>query len=514
MSTRIDIDTERPWLAQRAARDPEAVALRLGDRTISWAALAAEARGLAAALAGRGIGRGDLVAVRMAPHPRMIALLHALQELGAAMLPLNRRLVPAERRRILAHARPRLIVDGEGDRRGLPGDEGDGGVHPFDDLQVGDVATASLATEALEAGRALAVVYTSGTTGDPKGVVLTNANFAAAARVSQRRLGHGAGDVWLATLPLFHVGGLAILVRSVLEGSAVLLEDGFDEARVASVLERGEATMVSLVPTMLVRVLDRLRAPVSPRVRCVLVGGASLAPELGRRALEAGLPVSATYGMTEACSQIASSEPGSEDAACGLVGRPLDDVSVEIRDADEQGWGEIVVRGPNVTAGYLHEDQDDRGSRGDGWLPTGDFGRLHEDGRLEVSGRRSDLIVTGGENVSPTEVEGVLDGHADVAESLVVGVDDDQWGQALLALVVAAEGRRPEPEDLRLWCRQRLAAYKTPREIRLVEALPRTPTGKLLRRRDPGGTGWPSVREGVGVDDAGQPAPVARTRTQ
>ncbi|MFN2424876.1 MAG: o-succinylbenzoate--CoA ligase [Candidatus Binatia bacterium] len=468
-----------PWLAQCARRHGAKTAMHFAGEGVTWAALAALSENLAAGFSRLGVARGDVVAVRMAPHPRMAAILHALQMLGAAMLPLNLRLAEPEARRILSHAAPRLFVDGIGTC-------GASVVHPFDDLDGGLASKSFAAPARLDPAAALTIVYTSGTTSAPKGVVLTNANHAAAAAASRQRLGHGEADTWLGTLPLFHVGGLAILVRSALEGSTVLLESGFDDARAAQALERGDATIVSMVPTMLARVLDRLDGAVSPRVRCVLVGGAALSPSLGRRALEAGLPIAATYGMTEACSQICTTEPASSDAAGGRVGRPLQGVEVRIDKADDdgngEGIGEILVRGPTVMRGYLDNAEADRASLRGGWLRTGDLGRLGDNGSLAVSGRVDDLVVTGGENVAPLEVEQVLDQHPHVAESMVMGVDDEKWGQRVVALVVAREGCEPGADALREWCRVRMASYKTPREFRFTAELPRGATGKLLRR--------------------------------
>lgn len=498
-------DATRPWLPQRARSHGSAEAIRFGDDCITWSQLASQSNAVASRLAGAGVRRGDIVALRMAPHPHVVAILHALQSLGAALLPLNLRLAAPELQRIVAHACPRVLVDDgsappwtadvPGMRRVHPHDLGADRTHDSHDAQHAAGAAKSFpAPAALDPHAALTIVSTSGTTATPKAVVLTNANHAASAAASRLRLGHGAGDAWLASLPLFHVGGLAIVVRSVLEGSCVILpeqgpEPGFDAGRAAAVLERGDATIVSLVPTMLARVLDRMSKPASARVRCVLVGGAALSPSLGRRALDAGLPIAATYGMTEACSQICSTGPGSEDAARASVGRPLDGTQLLIRDADEQGWGEILVRGPTVMRGYLRNAAADAVALQGGWLHTADIGRIDDRGALEVAGRCDDLIVSGGENISPVEVEHVLDAHPMVLESLVAGVDDPLWGQRLVALVVlrgapdehAAHERKLQAGDLIAWCRTRLAPYKIPREFRFASALPRGATGKVMR---------------------------------
>jgi o-succinylbenzoate---CoA ligase len=479
------------WVIAQARRRGDAVAVRDAADDIegvTWSALAGKAFALAAGLAHAGVRRGDIVAVRMPPSPQMVALLHALQMLGAAMLPLNLRLTSAELERIVALAAPRLVLDDHGSLACWWGDIPR--VHACDDLDSAAASKSFRLPVALDPQAALTVVMTSGSSGAPRAVVLTNANHAAAAAASRARLGHGERDVWLAALPLYHIGGLAILARSALEGSEVMLEPAFDVERASDVIgsRDGRATMVSLVPTMLSRVLDRMTASASSRLRCVLIGGAPLSPALGARALEAGLPVSPTYGMTEACSQLATSSPGSLDAARGRSGRPLDGVEMRIDDADAEGWGEIIVRGPNVMRGYLRPSPESGEAPGEsgllpgGWLRTRDRGRIDERGTLSVAGRCDDVIITGGENVSPVEVEQCLDQHPEVAESLVVGAADSEWGQRIVALVVARRrDRSPSPEVLRAWCRERIAPYKVPRELRFVAELPRTATGKLVR---------------------------------
>ncbi|MFN2375165.1 MAG: o-succinylbenzoate--CoA ligase [Candidatus Binatia bacterium] len=472
-----------PWLPQTAHRCGDGVALRFEGRDLAWSWLAGEAASVAGGLARLGVQRGDVVAVRMKPHPRFVALLHALQVLGASMLPLNLRLAEPELQRLFEHAAPRLLLDDGSAKATMPSARDMPCRHPFDDLGVATALKSFTAPGRLDPEAALTLVATSGTTSLPKVVVLTNANHAASAAASRRRLGHDGTDTWLAALPLYHVGGLSILARSALEGSIVLMEESFEAARAAAAIESGEATMVSMVPTMLSRVLDGGLASVSPRLRCLLVGGASLSPSLGRRALDAGLPVSATYGMTEASSQVCSTIPGSLEAARGLVGLPLAGTEVSIARTDGDGWGEILVRGATVMRGYLgNAEADGLAFTDDGWLRTGDLGRLEEGGALAVAGRRGDLVVTGGENVAPLEVEHVLDAHDDVEASLVLGEEDREWGERVVALVVARPGRTAEAISLLTWCRERLAAYKVPREIRFVEALPTGPTGKLLRR--------------------------------
>ena len=287
------------------------------------------------------------------------------------------------------------------------------------------------------------VMFTSGTSAEPKRVELTYGNVEASARGSALALGVTAQDRWLCPLPLTHVGGLMILTRAVVCGFHALLDPPFDAGRVAARLNAGEATFVSLVPTQLARCLDAgLRDP--PELRAVVCGGAPLDPALRARAGDAGVPVLDAYGMTETASQFV------------VDGVPLPGADVRLEE------GEIVVRGPMVAGGEVR---------------TGDLGEWR-DGRLRVTGRRSDLIITGGENVSPEEVEAVLKAHPRVSDAGVFGRPDPEWGQAVTAHVVGSA----TPEELDAWCRERLARFKVPKHIEIVSSLARTASGKLLRR--------------------------------
>jgi O-succinylbenzoic acid--CoA ligase len=296
-------------------------------------------------------------------------------------------------------------------------------------------------------------VFTSGTTAEPKPVHLTFENLRANAVGSALALGLRRDERWLCPLPLSHVGGLMVLARSVVYGTAAIPCAPDTD----SILEAiGDATLVSLVPTQLGRLLDAgLTGP--PQLRAVLLGGGPIAPALARRAADSGIPVCQTYGLTEAASQVTVSEPG--DAA--TAGWPLPGTTVTIAPD-----GEILVEGPTVARG--------------GVLHTGDLGRLDERGRLVVSGRKSDTIVSGGENVAPAEVEAVLLEHPAVVEAAVFGRPDDEWGERVVAhVVLRAEA---EEAELRDHVAARLAPFKVPKEVEAVEAIPRTASGKVLRR--------------------------------
>ena len=296
------------------------------------------------------------------------------------------------------------------------------------------------------------VLFTSGTSGEPKAVALTETNHEASAIASAWNLGVDPDDRWLCCLPLWHVGGLSILHRSAIYGTTAVLHEGFDAERVRAELESGAVTLVSLVATMLRRLIDAgLRG--WPALRAALVGGGPIPADLVRWARETGFPLRATYGMTETCSQVVTDH------------RPL--LGVELRIADD---GEILVRGPMVAPGALGED---------GWLHTRDRGRIDADGRLEVLGRIDDVIVTGGENVAAVEVEEALLAHPAVRDAAVVGRPDAEWGEAVTAYVVADGASDAE---LLAHVRGRLAAHKVPKAIHRRDELPRNAAGKLVRR--------------------------------
>ncbi len=268
-------------------------------------------------------------------------------------------------------------------------------------------------------------------------------------------LGLDPAERWLCPMPLVHVGGLSVLIRAAIYATTAVLHERFDTDRVLAALAAPGVTVVSLVPTMLARLLDAgLKDP--PTLRWALLGGGPMAPALLDRAAAAGVPVAPTYGMTEGCSQIATH------------GWPLPGVELRL-GAD----GEILVRGDTIAIGSLAAD---------GWLHTGDLGALDARGRLAITGRKADTIVTGGENVAPTEVEAVLLAHPAVLDAAVHARPDEQWGEALVAVVVARPGTDPDPEELRAHCSARLARFKVPKDVRFAGALPRTPGGKLLRR--------------------------------
>jgi O-succinylbenzoic acid--CoA ligase len=318
------------------------------------------------------------------------------------------------------------------------------------------------------------VLWTSGSAGRPRGVVLSGAALRHSASASASRLGLRPGDRWLASLSMAHVGGLALVTRAVLLGAEILATGPFDTSVANALVDRGRVTHASLVPTQLLRLLEaRASAPPPDTFRCVLVGGAQAPPDLLRRALDAGWPLALTYGLSEMSSQVATAPPELVRRLPGTVGPPLEGVEVRITEL-----GEILARGPTQAVGYLAAagplaDED-------GWHATGDLGRLDGEGNLWIVGRISFRILSGGVSVDPVEVEEVLRSHPTVVDACVVGVDDAEWGERVVAAVVPVEGEF-DLEVLDAFARERLMPAKRPRRWLLLDSLPLNPNGKLDR---------------------------------
>jgi len=444
-----------PWLSRAARAHPQRVALRTPTQSLSYAELAVRARSAAAWLSERGVGPQTQVALALPGGAGFAAVLHGALALGAVVAPVDPRLGPRERATVIAGAA--VVVEAPIEAQaGLVSQPAE--PEPEAGAGAGARIKHDLASTAV-------VMHTSGTSGTPKAVALSYANLLWSALGSAVALGLDPGERWLCALPVAHVGGLSILLRSAIYATTAIVLERFDTEAVLDELHRVDGpTLISLVPTTLARLLDAgLQRPAT--LRCALIGGGPVAPVLLQRARAAGVRVSETYGLTEACSQVTTAAPGEGGADAGA---PLFCTRVGI-SAD----GEILVSGPTVAAG----------ARGpDGWLSTGDLGALDTTGRLTVTGRKADTIVSGGENVAPTEVEAVLLEHPGVSEAAVCGRPDSEWGEAVVAIVVPVAGAGVGIAELRDHCAARLARFKVPKDFVFDTELPRTPSGKLLRR--------------------------------
>jgi o-succinylbenzoate---CoA ligase len=413
------------WLDVAARERPDGAAVN----GVSFARFSAEVDAVAAELLGKGVGAGDRVASTVSG-VEFARLLWACARVGAVLVPINTRLTEGERAAMLHGADVRLVVDSL-DERNV-------------DRDIRGESSTRVDPDAV-----FVVLHTSGTTGRPKPVELTYGNFHASALANAANLRVEPDDRWLCCMPLFHVGGLSILTRSVINQTEAVIHDGFDVDRVKRAIEDERVTLVSLVPTQLSRLLEAgLRKP--PELRAVLLGGGPIPKHL----LETDLPVIPTYGMTETCSQV-------------WTGKPLP--GAEIANGPDS---ELLIRGPMVAPNAIADD---------GWLHTGDKGYIGADGNLTVEGRIADTIVTGGENVAAAEVEQALISHPAIQDAAVVGRPDEEWGQAIQAFVVVVG----DTSTLRAHLRERLAGYKIPKRIHQIDEIPRNAAGKILRGRLP-----------------------------
>jgi len=324
------------------------------------------------------------------------------------------------------------------------------------------------------------LIPSSGSSGPPRIAMLSGANLRAAVQASAQRLPLFTDDLWLSCLPLGHIGGLSILLRCVHAGAGVRIHEGFEAELVWRELHTHPVTHISLVPAMLQRLLDASENRTPPsRLRVVLVGGAALDPGLARRALDAGWPLYVTYGMSETSSQVATGRVPETGLEAGWVGRPLKGFEVRIDDPDTHGVGRIMLRGPAVMAGYANPGLKPGEGLEAGWLPSGDLGRLSQDGELVVLGRADDILVSGGMLVHPTEVEHRLQGCPGIGVVALSARTDPTWGDLLVAVYTGPI----EPAVLRAYCRQNLESECRPRRFLRREQLPLGASGKLDRRR-------------------------------
>lgn len=422
------------WVSQAAAAHPGAAALITANETISYCQLPGRAQALAQRL---GQAPGAVLAPQAASAAELALYAHAASRLGRALLPLNLALSPERRAALLQAAGPAAIE---------------------------------------------LFIATSGTQGEPKAVMLSGANLQAGVLASKIRLPLGPGDAWLACLPLYHIGGMAILYRCAEAGAAVVLHEGFDPRRVWDDLARYRITHISLVPAMLAKLLDAGRdSPPPASLRHALVGGGPLSAALAKRARSAGWPLCVSYGMSETGSQVATLYDLPEDWQPGQVGAPLPGFEVEIVDAQGQptsGVGRIRVRSAAVMTGYANPQHQIGLGLAHGWFVSGDLGSLDEQGNLTVLGRHDDTLVSGGVNVHPQAVEEVLKRCPGVEDAALTAISDDVWGDLLVACMVG----ETSAAALEKWCRDQLPGAMRPRRFVRVEELPRNALGKLERQ--------------------------------
>lgn len=489
------------WLAAQSAINPSKPFLLFEGQTHSFSAVNKQAGLWAAKLKELKVKQDDVVAVLLNNQAECVYLCFALMRLGAILLPLNTRFTENELEYQLKKTKAKLLLSQSDVFKGVAGLKRVLPCHLLDDELMHDVLEPILsATVNLEA--TFCIMFTSGTTGKPKGVCLSLKNFFYSANASAYRLGLDVNDVWLCAMPLYHVGGLSIVLRSCLYGTAVLLHARFELEAVTKALadEQQAVSLVSLVPTMLYRLLQDADFRASPSLRLILLGGAAAPTKLLQDAKARNLKVLTTYGLSEACSQVATLSPDAllQTEGQSSVGNAL--MFTEIKIVNDTGEelavnqvGDIMVCGPTVMKAYFEDDMATQKALQDGWLVTGDIGYKDETGMLFVETRRADLIVSGGENIYPKEIEDVLEAHSRVQQACVLGLPHEEWGQQVIAVVVLMEGGEASEKGLQLLvatrvrkdlnelCKKHLASYKKPRDYFVTSVLPLTASGKVKR---------------------------------
>ncbi|MBT2644399.1 o-succinylbenzoate--CoA ligase [Bacillus sp. ISL-41] len=480
-------ETMPNWLKKRAELSPDREALIFEGKTYTFKQVFEKAKAYAGKLDALDLQTGETAAVLFSNQAESVFILYALQMAGIRAVILNNRLTPEELSWQLDDSEAKVLVyehrfddkvsEINSDIRKISSDE-------WSQLQEKTVSI----LEEYDMNSVTTLMYTSGTTGNPKGVMQTYGNHWWSANASALNLGLHGHDKWLCTVPIFHISGYSILMRSQIYGMPVVLHSFFNEKKVIKDIERYNITIMSVVSTMLRQILEELgtgRLPES--FRCMLLGGGPAPLPLLESCLEKEIPVFQTYGMTETSSQFATLSPEYSIERLGSAGKALFPNQIRIVDGDGQevpsgAEGEIVVKGPNVTIGYLNRPDETADKIRERWLHTGDIGYIDGDGFLYVLDRRSDLIISGGENIYPAEIEGILLSHPGVADAGVIGAQDEKWGQVPVAFIVKSDPGVSEDVLLAL-CEAKLAKYKLPKRIYFVDNLPRNAAKKLLRRK-------------------------------
>jgi long-chain acyl-CoA synthetase len=478
-----------------AARDPEQIAIKLDGLELNYGLLELASAKFAGLLQGKGVAPGDRVAIMLPNVPHFAVCYYGILRTGAIVVPMN---VLLKRREVAYHlqdASAKLVFAWE-----LFGEEAGAGAAAVGAECVVIGTDGAFEQTVFAAGEAelletsdhdtAVILYTSGTTGVPKGAELTHANLKSNCKVSSKMFGVGAGTVTLGALPLFHAFGQTCGLNAMIAaGGALTLVPRFDPVKALEVIERDRVTIFEGVPTMYGAMLhapERDRFDTSSLSLCVS-GGAAMPVELMRGFEEAfGCKVLEGYGLSET-SPVASFNRPDRERKAGSIGVPIEGVEMKVvDDADNdlpQGEsGEIVIRGHNVMKGYWGRPEATAEAIRDGWFHSGDIATVDEDGYFFIVDRKKDMIIRGGYNIYPREVEEVLYSHPAVREAAVVGVPDAELGEEVGAAVALKDGGQASAEELRDFVKDRIAAYKYPRKVWFVDELPKGPTGKILKR--------------------------------
>ena len=491
--------------AAQARKRGDAVAVKYGTRETTFAELDARSNRVAHALIAAGVGPGDRVSALTKNHDGWYPLFFGTARARACLAPVNCRLAPAEIGFIVGDAAPKLLFVGEdffdialaavADLASPPRLIALYGAHPaFEpfDQWLGDAAATALPGPGLADD--VLQLYTSGTTGRPKGVVLTHANYRTFLEAATEVDGfaYGEDETVMIVMPLFHVAGTNVSFSGLAQGGRLVLVKDFTAPDAVRMLREEQVAHAFLAPAMIQMMLLQPDAGQGayPALKSIAYGASPIAEDVLRRARATfGCDFVQFYGMTESAGGGSYLSPGAHDLPGKLTscGKPWPGAEMAILDGDgnalgDGAIGEIAIRGGIVMKEYWHREAATVEALAGGWLHTGDVGYRDADGFYFVHDRIKDMIVSGGENVYPAEVESAIMGCPGVADVAVIGVPDDKWGESVKALIVASADGAPEPADVIAWARDRIAAYKAPKSIEFIEALPRNPSGKVLRR--------------------------------
>ncbi len=483
-------------LTNSAAEHPNAPAIRLGDLELTYAALDQASARLAGLLRARGLGRGDRVGVMLPNVPEFPIAYYGVLRAGGVVVPMNVLLKRREIAFYLQDSGAELLLAWQGFCAEAREGAGDAGAELIEiasgsfDQMLAEVEPESALAETGEGDTAV-ILYTSGTTGKPKGAELTHLNLYRNAEISSRTTCEvGPGDVVLGALPLFHSFGQSVgMNASLLVGACLTLVPKFDPGEALATIERDAVTHFYGVPTMYGALLnhpERESFDTSSLRNCI-TGGASMPVEVLRGFEDAfGAIILEGYGLSETSPVACSGHPDMERKP-GSIGTPIEGVEMRIVDEDDNDVepgevGEIVIRGHNIMKGYWHKPEASAETMRGGWFHSGDMARTDEDGYFYIVDRKKDLIIRGGYNVYPREVEEVLYEHPKIREAAVLGIPHDQWGEEIGAAVVLHEGEQLSAEEVSAYVKERIAAYKYPRAVWFLDELPKGPTGKILKR--------------------------------
>ena len=487
-------------LTESAARDGAQIAIKLDDTEVNYALLDEGSKRIAGLLRAKGVGSGDRVGVMLPNVPYFPIVYYGILRLGAVVVPMNVLLKGREVGFYLKDSGAKVLFAWAdfGEAAGAGAEEAGAELIP---VAPGEFEQLVVAAEPIQevADRAgdddAVILYTSGTTGTPKGAELTHDNLRRNAEVSRGLHDTSADDVILGALPLFHsFGQTCTLNAGIGAGATITLLPRFDPAKALEIIQRDKVTIFMGVPTMYGAMLhapERANADLSTLRLCVS-GGASLPIELMRE-FEAAFDavILEGYGLSET-SPVASFNHSAENRKSGSIGTPIEGVQMKVVDEDDNEVptgevGEIVIKGHNVMKGYWGRPDATAEAIRDGWFHSGDMARVDEDGYFFIVDRKKDMIIRGGYNVYPREVEDVMAAHPAVREVVVVGIPDDKWGEAVAAFVALRAGESADDAALMAFARERLAGYKVPKSVHFIDEVPKSPVGKLLRRavRDP-----------------------------